>query len=84
MFQAMVNSSIFSQRRLISTESTVKISTMDDEIIEDSKKKKSKVKAQKVPPKMIYRYPGCCVGLLRVILSFWNLIMMTAGLGFIM
>ena len=66
-----------SRRKLISTESAAKIDDME----KDAKLKKKKTKK---PPKMSYRYPGCCVSILRVLLSFCNLLTLLAGIACIM
>lgn len=68
-----------SQRRLISSESAVKISKIEEE----TKNIKTGKKAVK-PPKMSYRYPGCCVSLLRVFLSLWNTVTLLLGVACIM
>lgn len=63
-----------SRRKLISTESAAKI----DELEKGAKLKSKKTKK---PPKMSYRYPGCCVSILRVLLSFCNLLTLLAGIA---
>lgn len=66
-----------SQRRLISTESATKITKMEEEEKETETKEKKEVKHVK----MSYRYPGCCVSLLRISLSLWNTVTLLVGLA---
>ena len=74
---------INSQRRLISQESAAKIADLENEKAQKSKsKKKSKKEAKPVENK--YRYPGCCVSIIRILLSLTNLLTLLFGLAVIM
>ena len=76
---------INSQRRLISQESAAKIASLEDEKAEKSgKKSKKKLKKNPKPVENKYRYPGCCVSIIRILLSLTNLLTLLFGLAVIM
>ena len=68
------------QRRLISSESAAQLTK-----VEETEKEMPAKEAQPVKHvKMSYRYPGCCVSFLRIILSLWNTLTLLIGLACIM
>lgn len=75
---------INSQRRLISQESAAKIADLEKEKAEKSKKSKKKSKKEAKPVENKYRYPGCCVSMIRILLSLTNLLTLLFGLAVIM
>ena len=70
-----------SRKQLLDSGAT--LPTADEENKTSTAEKEKKTKKKEEPPKESYKYPGICVSLLRLILSFVNTVCFIGGLVFI-